>query len=64
MDHKNSIEWLRRTEEYHLARNGMGEVVDDFDEVGKLGSGFASMDKLKEVCSGNDEVARPNICER
>jgi hypothetical protein len=27
----------------------MGEIVEDLDEIGKLGRGFASMDKLKEI---------------
>jgi hypothetical protein len=36
MNHEGSIEWLkRRTEEYRSAKNGMGEVVEDFDEMGK-----------------------------
>jgi hypothetical protein len=60
MDHKNSIEWVRkRTEEYRSTRNGIGEVVEDLDEVGKLGSGFGSMDELEEVDIGCSGVASP-----
>jgi hypothetical protein len=60
MDHKNSIEWVRkRTEEYRSTRNGIGEVVEDLDEVGKLGSGFGSMDELEEVDIGRSGVTSP-----
>jgi hypothetical protein len=32
--------WLARwREEYHSTKNVMGGVVEDFDEVGKLGTG-------------------------
>jgi hypothetical protein len=35
---EESIVWLqRRTAAYRLERNGIGEIVEDFDEVGKLG---------------------------
>jgi hypothetical protein len=27
----------------------VGEVVEDFDEVGKLGCGFSAVDKLDEI---------------
>jgi hypothetical protein len=30
-----------------------GELVEDFDEVGKLGSGFTSIDELEEVDIGD-----------
>jgi hypothetical protein len=36
-----SLEWLTRwASEYHLAEDGIKEVVKDFDEVGKLRQGF------------------------
>jgi hypothetical protein len=49
LDYMNSkeerIRWLRRrANEHRSSRNDAKEVVDDFDEVGKLGSGFMSMD--------------------
>jgi hypothetical protein len=32
----SSIEWLkRRLSEYRLTENDMGDIVEDFDEVGK-----------------------------
>jgi hypothetical protein len=33
-------------EEYRVDRAQIKEVVDDFDEVGKLGLGFDSVDRL------------------
>jgi hypothetical protein len=60
MNHEHNIEWLkRRMEEYHSARNGMGEVVEDLDEIGKLGSGFISIDELEEVDIGQDGMVWP-----
>jgi hypothetical protein len=34
-------------------------VVEDFDEVGKLGQGFSSIDRLEEVDLGEGDVAPP-----
>jgi hypothetical protein len=60
MNHEGSIEWLRkRTEEYRSTRSGMGEVVEDLDEMGKLGSRFLSLDELVEANIGQDGVTRP-----
>jgi hypothetical protein len=56
---ENNIEWLASREEYHSAKNDMGGVVEDFNEVGKLRHGFASIDELKEVDIGDGEKRRP-----
>jgi hypothetical protein len=54
------VRWLeKRTEEYRLGKNDMKEVVDDFDEVGKLGYRFSSMDELEEVDRGGGGTRRP-----
>jgi hypothetical protein len=45
--------------EYRVGRTDASEVVEDFDEVRKLGQGFALVDKLEEVNLGRDGVARP-----
>jgi hypothetical protein len=37
---------------YRLGKNDKSEVVEDFDEIGKLGQGFASIDELEEVDLG------------
>jgi hypothetical protein len=52
---ESSIEWLaRQREEYCSTKNGMGGTVKDFDEVGKLGHGFVSVDELEEVGIGSE----------
>jgi hypothetical protein len=38
--------------------NAMG-VVEDLDELGKLGRGFSSMDDLEEVDIGDGVISRP-----
>jgi hypothetical protein len=53
MSKGDCIEWLmRRTEEYRSTKNGIGEIVDDFDEVGKLGHRFSAIDELEEIDIG------------
>jgi hypothetical protein len=40
---EESLAWLqRRTTRHHLEGNRRGEVVGDFDKVGKLGQGFTT----------------------
>jgi hypothetical protein len=57
---EDNVSWMeKRMEEYRLGKNDMNEVVDDFDEVGKLGHGFTLMDKLEEVDIGRGVVRRP-----
>jgi hypothetical protein len=49
----------RRTAEYRSVGNDIGGVVDDFDEMGKLGRGFTSINQLEEVDIGNGSDKRP-----
>jgi hypothetical protein len=37
----------------------MGGIVDYFEEMGKLGRGFCSMDDLDEIDLGNGVVLHP-----
>jgi hypothetical protein len=54
------VEWLRWwTEEYHSTKDDIGGMVDDLDEMGKLGHGFSSMDDLEEVDLGMESFPRP-----
>jgi hypothetical protein len=54
------LEWLsRRTAEYRSSKDGAMGVVEDLDELGKLGRGFSSMDDLEEVDIGDGVVSRP-----
>jgi hypothetical protein len=51
---ESDIKWLaRRASEYHLAENDMGEIVEGFEDVGKLGHGFTVVDELDEIDLGD-----------
>jgi hypothetical protein len=50
MNKADDIAWLQqRTKDYRAGKIGLSEVVEDFDDVRKLGYGFASVDELEEV---------------
>jgi hypothetical protein len=54
------LEWLsRRTTEYRSSKDNAMGVVEDLDELGKLGRGFSSMDDLEKVDIGDGVVPRP-----
>jgi hypothetical protein len=54
------LEWLsRQTAEYHSYTDDAKGVVDDLDELGKLGRGFSSMDDLDEVDIGDGVISWP-----
>jgi hypothetical protein len=56
----DNLEWLRpQTVQYRLAENDTQEVVEDFDEVDKLGQGFVAVDNLEEIDVGDGTVRRP-----
>jgi hypothetical protein len=49
------LEWFsRRTDEYHSYKDDAMGVVEDLDEISKLGRGFCFMDDLGKVdiCDG------------
>jgi hypothetical protein len=57
---EESIAWLQRhTAAYRSNESGMGELVEDFNDVGKLGQGFTSADDLQEINLGDEHKARP-----
>jgi hypothetical protein len=58
------LEWLStRTAEYHLSKDDAMGVVDDLDELGKLGQDFSSMDDLEEVDIGDGVISQPTyVC--
>jgi hypothetical protein len=54
------LEWLsRRTTEYHSSKDDAMGVVEDLDELGKLGRGFSSMDNLEKVDIGDGVIPQP-----
>ena len=45
-----NVEWLKhRVEQYRANETDGYEVIDDFDELDKLGQGFTSGDPLEQV---------------
>jgi hypothetical protein len=54
------LEWLgRQTAEYRSYTEDAMGVVEDLDELGKLGRGFSSMDDLEKVDIGDGVIPRP-----
>jgi hypothetical protein len=54
------LEWLsRRTVEYHSYMDDDMGVVEDLDELGKLGRGFSFMDDLEKLDIGDGVVPWP-----
>jgi hypothetical protein len=60
MSREDNVAWLQwRAGEYHAGRRETGELVEDFDEVGKHGQGFSSVDELEEVDLGKGVAHQP-----
>jgi hypothetical protein len=60
MSVSKDLEFLsRRTTEYRSYTEDVMGVVEDLDELGKLGRGFSSMDDLEEVDIGGGVISRP-----
>jgi hypothetical protein len=60
----DSVLWLmQRTVEYRNGKRGAAKVVEDLDDVGKLGQGFTSVDELEEVNLGKEGVAWPTYIQ-
>jgi hypothetical protein len=54
------LEWLsRRTEEYCSSKDDAMGVVEDLNEIGKLGRGFSSIDDLDKLDIGDGVVPQP-----
>jgi hypothetical protein len=59
MSMQKNVEWLRhRTEQCQSTTNDMCEVIEDFDEVKKLGQGCLSVDPLDEIDIGDGTTLR------
>jgi hypothetical protein len=60
MSVKKNVKWLRHhTEQYRSNTKDMCEAIEDFEEVEKLGQGFASVDPLEEIDIGDGITLRP-----
>jgi hypothetical protein len=49
----------RQTVEYHSSKDDAMGMVEDLDDLGKLGQGFSSMNDLEKVDIGDRVVPRP-----
>jgi hypothetical protein len=59
-DGDSNVAWLQqRTTENHDRLRGMSEVIDDFNDVGKLEQEFSSVDELVEINLGKEQPAGP-----
>jgi hypothetical protein len=55
----DNLAWLcRHSKEYQDHKVHTGEVIEDFEDFGKLGQGFASVDDLEEIDIGDGKVKR------
>jgi hypothetical protein len=60
MSVSKELEWLsRRTAEYRSYTDDAMGVVEDLDELGKIGRGFSSMDDIEKLDIGDGVVLRP-----
>jgi hypothetical protein len=65
MSAQKNVEWLwHHTEQYRSTMNDMCEVIEDFDEVEKLGQGFTSTDPLEEIDIGDGITLRPTFVNK
>jgi hypothetical protein len=65
MSTQKNVEWLRhRTEQYQSTTNDMCQVIEDFDEVEKLGQGFSSSDQLDDIDIGDGITPRPTFVSK
>jgi hypothetical protein len=61
----NDIDWLvGQTNEYRLAEDDIGEIVEDFSDVGKLGHVFPAVDELDMIDIGDGVVHGPTYVNR
>jgi hypothetical protein len=60
-----NIEWLvGRTPKYCLAKDDIGEMVEGFNDVAKLGHGFSVVDELDEIDLRDGVVHWPTYVNR
>jgi hypothetical protein len=62
MSRQKNVEWLRHhTEQYQSTMNDICKVIEDFDEVEKLGQDFSSADPLQEIDIRDGITPRPTF---
>src|SRR6185369_12679036 len=62
---RSNTEWLQQMlDQYRARTNDMCEAIEDFDDLGKLGQGFASVDPLEKVDIGDGTIPRPTFVKK
>ncbi len=51
-------------QKYRSTKNDIGETIEDFDKVEKLGQGFTLADPLEEVDIGDGTKPRPTFVNK
>jgi hypothetical protein len=61
----SNVEWLqKRVEHYRANKNDMCEVIEQSEDLDKLGQGFTSADLLEEVDIRDGTTPRPTIVNK
>jgi hypothetical protein len=65
MSTQKNVKWLRHCiEQYQSTMNNICKVIEDFDEVEKLGQDFSSADPLEEIDIGDGITPRPTFINK
>jgi hypothetical protein len=65
MSVQKNAEWLwHHTEQYRSNMNDMCEVIEDFEEVKKLGQCFSLVDPFEEIDIGDGITPRPTFINK
>jgi hypothetical protein len=61
----SNVEWLqKRVEHYRVNKNDMCEVIEETEDLDKLGPGFMLADPLEEIDIGDDVMHRPTFANK
>jgi hypothetical protein len=65
MSTQKNVKWLRHCiEQYQSTMNNICKVIEDFDEVEKLGQDFSSADPSEEIDIGDGITPRPTFINK
>jgi hypothetical protein len=61
----SNVEWLQKhVEHYRANKNDMCEVIEETDDLDKLGPGFMSADPWEEIDIGDGVTPRPTFVSK
>jgi hypothetical protein len=65
MSAQKNVEWLQHLmEQYRSTTNNMCEVIENFEEIEKLGQGFSLANLLDEMNIGDGITPRPTFINK